>query len=641
MKPSPLLPSLLNPLALSIARAIAGVLLAVTPALASDLSAPAPADERPAKAVVAPPWEDLLARHIDWLGGREALERIQSITAHGRLEVSGLSGTFESLQQRPDRMRFSYDLGITKGAQGVSTETAWSMDGSGRVEPMGSAGEAQARREIARAFSRNLFRADGSTISDLGTVEHEGGSWRAVRFAYPDSDFCDLLLAEDGSCTWLRERRDTETCWRRFTDWRVIDGLRVACRIEELHDNPAANQTVTIERLSFNQPIAAELFAPPRTATKLHRIENDAAATAWIPLELFRGSYIYLQGTVNGVQTDLLLDSGAGMTVLDQAFASAHGIESAGTVVARGTGGESTASFAGGLTVRIGELELRDLRAAVIDLGGISAKLGRSMPVILGKEVFHSLVVDIDYPARRLRFLEPADYRYEGPGRRLPLLPSEDGHKDLEISVEGTAPVRVALDTGSGSALDLFGWYVDEKRLLDGRSPISEGLSGGVGGMTSEKLASLREIEIAGFTLPDVPIGMQWRTTGAFATRRIAGNLGAGILKRFRIAFDYAHECLWMEPRPGTETDPFDRNHSGLTLERKPGALEVLFVAPGSPAAAGGWKIGEKIVALNGTPVGDTYTESIDRFGRGPEGTAVALRLEGGEERTLILKRYY
>jgi len=56
------------------------------------------------------------------------------------------------------------------------------------------------------------------------------------------------------------------------------------------------------------------------------------------------------------------------MTVLDRAFADSLGLETAGTVVARGTVGESSASFAKGLTLRVGPLELFEVTAAVIDL---------------------------------------------------------------------------------------------------------------------------------------------------------------------------------------------------------------------------------------------------------------------------------
>jgi predicted aspartyl protease len=617
---------------------VSGAGFLLTPDLAVGLAA----GQESSKEKALPPLEEILARHIEWLGGKEALDRIQSITVSGRLEVAGLSGTFESVQQRPNLTRSDYDLGITKGSQGAAPNEAWVMDGSGRIEPMGSTAESQLRREVARAFSANLFGADGSTLSDLGDEERDGTPWRVLHFAYPDGDFQDLFIApEDGACTWTRERRDTETYWHRLSDWRVVDGVRVAFRSEDLYDNPASNQTVILERAQFNLPAAADRFAPPQGGAKLHHIDGDAGTTDWIPFELFRGAYIYLHGSVNGIATDMLLDSGAGMTVLDRSFATEHGIESGGEVVARGTGGESTASMASGLTIRVGMLELRDLSAAVIDLGGLVPKLGRSMPVIFGKEVFHSLVVDIDYPAQRLRFIEPADYHNEGAGHRLAISPSEDGHKNLDISVEGRAPIAVALDTGSGSALDLFGWYVDESHLLDGRTQVTEGLSGGVGGMVTEKLTSVRSVEIAGYALADVPIGMQWSTTGAFATKRIGGNLGAGILKRFRVIFDYAHDCLWLEPQPGWENAAFERDRAGLDLERKPGALDVLFVAPGSPAAAGGWKVGDRIVAVDGKPVGDVYDESIDRFGRGPEGASIKLRLENGTERTLVLRRHY
>jgi len=391
--------------------------------------------------------------------------------------------------------------------------------------------------------------------------------------------------------------------------------------------------------VTVNGTVDDAAFEPPRAARKLHRI--DPAASAWSPMTLYRGSYIFAAGAVNGTPVELLLDSGAGMTVLDRSFADSLGIATAGEVVARGTVGESSASFAKGLTVRIGPLELMDVTAAVIDLSGIAARLGRPLPVILGKEVFHTLVVDVDYPGERIRFHEPEGFRYEGPGRRLPVHAAEGGHKQIEISVEELPPALVGLDTGAGAALDLFGPYVEEHRLLEGRAPVSQGLTGGVGGMASQTLASLKRGEIAGYLLRDVPIGIPQTEKGAFATKRAAGNLGTGILKRFHVYFDYAHDCLWLEADPQSIAAPFERNRSGLILDRKDGALEVLLVAPGSPAEAAGWKAGERIAAVDGVPVGDRYLEAVDRFGTGEEGRTVRLTLEGGGDRSLTLRRYY
>ncbi len=207
------------------------------------------------------------------------------------------------------------------------------------------------------------------------------------------------------------------------------------------------------------------------------------------------------------------------------------------------------------------------LTAAVLDLSALAGRFGRPIPVILGKELFHAMVVDLDYPSSRIRFHDPAAFRYDGAGHRLELLPADDGHKDLRLSMEGGEPVVVGLDTGQGGALAVFGHYARQRGFLEGR-PLSESLGGGVGGATVSKTGTLRSVALAGFELRDVPVTFPPEDVkGAFDTKRQAGNLGAGILTRFRVLFDYAHECLWLEPGPDLAA-PFPRDRTGLAFQR-------------------------------------------------------------------------
>jgi hypothetical protein len=81
------------------------------------------------------------------------------------------------------------------------------------------------------------------------------------------------------------------------------------------------------------------------------------------------------------------------------------------------------------VTVKVAGVEIGPLSAAVIDLADVGRRVGRPLPLILGKELFHALVVDLDYPGSRVRLLDAASFRYDGPGRKLELIPAEDGHK--------------------------------------------------------------------------------------------------------------------------------------------------------------------------------------------------------------------
>ena len=122
-------------------------------------------------------------------------------------------------------------------------------------------------------------------------------------------------------------------------------------------------------------------------------------------------------------------------------------------------------------------------------------------------------------------------------------------------------------------------------------------------------------------------------------TTRQAGNLGAGLLNRFRVLFDYGNTKLWLEPGPAPGfAAPLPRDRTGLQFEvaAAPGGagpsssgineLVVIFVAPGSPAKEAGWVEGERVKALDGEPVGPDWWRVVTRWSRAEDGTVARVR---------------
>lgn len=582
----------------------------------------------------------LIDRHVAWLGGWAALDALEDLELAGTIEVSGLTGKVMARSRRDGRSLLEYDLGVITGAEGLSGDGGWERNASGQIEPMAADKIARLRRENGRAFARHL-RGEGVVVSVAGPFEKEGSAGTLLRFDSPDGDRFELLVdAPSGESVWSRTVIDGRESWTRLSEWRELAGTRFAGRQETFAEHAAENQVVVWTDARANVGLADALFARPEAGVRLARLPEGAAATAWMPIELYKERWIYLRGRVNGRETDLLLDSGAGMTVLDRAFATSAGLEAAGAVAARGTGGVTEAGMLDGVAIELGGLALGPMAAAVLDLSEIERKSGRAMPVILGKELFHAVTVDVDYPGRRIRFHDPARFRYEGPGRSTELLPGEDGHKSLRIAMEGGEPVVVGLDTGQGGALTVFGHHAEARGFLAGR-PTSEVKSGGVGGFRISKTATLRSVELAGFEIPNVPVTIHTEDVGgAFDTTRQAGNLGTLLLNRFRVVFDYAADRLWLEPGPGF-AEPLPRDRVGLQLELDGDELVVDFVAPGSPAKEAGWVEGERVRALDGEPVGPEWWRVASRWQHAADGTVVRLTMADGTERTLTLRAYY
>ncbi len=583
--------------------------------------------------------DTLIDLHIEWLGGRDALTARRAMTLTGTLSVAGMNGEVAVEMTRDGRYHQRYDLGVIAGSEVVGADDAWVVNQSGQIEPMGRAMRTRRASAIRRSFGEHLLDPTSFERSLLGTEEREDETWTVVRFRAPNGDtYDDFLSPDDGRLVWSRSIEDVDTTYTKNEDWRTVGGVRTPHRESTFHAEPIQD-TVT-EWASIDAPaeIDPARFARPEAGSLVHW---TSGAGEWIDVNLVHKRYLYVPGRINGAETEIVLDSGAGITVVDRSFADEIGLGGGGAIAATGTGGSVEASLASDVTIAIGGAELHGLTVAIVDLSALTERYGVSMPVILGKELFNNVVVDVDYPNARLAFEDADTFAYDGPGHVLALVPDENGLKLVHGSIEGREPALFALDTGSGGTLTIFSHYATENDLLAGRPRISDSISGGVGGTTVQKCSTLRSFTLAGYEMTDVPADFHVEANrGAFDTKDIAGNLGAGILSRFRVIFDYPRGRLLLERSPDARDEPFRRNRTGLLAYPADGALEVLHVQAGSPAEKAGWKAGERIVSVDGRTLGDDAARWRELCNQAP-GTEIVIVDGSGTERGLVLADFY
>ena len=492
------------------------------------------------------------------------------------------------------------------------------------------------RRDTLRDFAGPLLDPRAAGLRDLGSESYKGKRWRVVRIGYPDGDAYDLFLdPSDGACTWARATEGALTYWVHFTDWRRVAGVRLPFEQRGVYPDPKQDWTLRWTSATANQGLSATSFERPLPRGGTVRIADGAASTGWLPLIPVDGSHLFVRGTVAGRAIDIGLDSGAQGTVLSQSFAKRLRLKQDGRLRMAGTVKDQGASLVPGVDVQIGTLSLSKLTVAVTDMREMEKMMGRSMPAIVGSELFNGAVVDIDYPGTRIAFHDPARYQPEPEARRVPLLPGDL----VEASVDGLPPALFSIDTGMGATVQLFGSFVEKNGLLQKLSPRSRRPSWGIGGSREATIATLKSFSIGGFELHDMPAEFHDAEEGGFSARHIAGNLGAEVLKRFRVALDRTNGVMYLSPGAGWESTPFWKDRSGLLVRSRGAYLEVTFVAPGGPAAAAHWKIGEHIVAIDGNPVGPSNPS--EGWGARPAGTRVVLKDGSGAERTLVLADYY
>jgi S1-C subfamily serine protease len=87
---------------------------------------------------------------------------------------------------------------------------------------------------------------------------------------------------------------------------------------------------------------------------------------------------------------------------------------------------------------------------------------------------------------------------------------------------------------------------------------------------------------------------------GAFAGDDYQGNIGGGVLKRFVVTFDYAHQIMYLKPLTGQVADAGVFDRSGMWINRAQGGYKVVDVTASGPAQAAGVKVGDLITAIEG-----------------------------------------
>ena len=355
----------------------------------------------------------------------------------------------------------------------------------------------------------------------------------------------------------------------------------------------------------------------------------------WVPFEQHLGTYILFEVEVGDQTTIALLDSGASLTTFDAAFARSIKLPVQFKGKAIGIGGEQEMQVCGPVALEFGPIRIKNLTIAALDLSAIQAGLGKKVDVILGREIFKALAVEIDYPHRRIRF-HGADSKSIDTPFEFTKLVLEGSLLHVECEIENGPKVLAALDTGAGGVIHVFAPYVKKHKMLKGRK-LSTAMASGIGGDLLIPQATLSHIKLCGQTFTQLPASLHDIAMGAFDNTKGSANLGGGLFREFHVLIDLPKNRFGIVPRK--EPVAFLRNRSGLQFKTVDDAFQVRYVAPNSPAAKENWMVGDRIVKINGKLVNST----VDSWKWSSEaaGTKVVLTLASGVERVLVLADYF
>jgi hypothetical protein len=284
----------------------------------------------------------------------------------------------------------------------------------------------------------------------------------------------------------------------------------------------------------------------------------------------------------------------------------------------------------------------------VEDYARASALVGRDIHGILGADFFRRFVVEIDYLGERV-LLHPRSFRAPAHAVLVPMRFAIDRTPVVEMRMHLPAgkvvKVRAIVDTGNSGSAITTEEFARRHRLPELLGGVAMPLGEGLGGKFSGHRARVPVLELGEFRLPESIVSLPDRNSGVLSSsRQFDLNVGASVLKRFSVFFDYGRARMALVPNERIN-DPFDGTMSGLqlaTLGSPHDRVMVEGVIPDSPAAQAGFEPGDEIIEVNGERLAPLALVDLFKRLRQPEGTEIKLTARRRNMRgvlTLTLRR--
>jgi predicted aspartyl protease len=574
------------------------------------------------------PAEEILSKHLEALGGMENLLKIKTTYIEGKVNYGGLEGNFISYSQFPDLSRQDVDFKIFQMSSGTDEKIYWKKDQNEKVRELEKVEKSFAWTENYFANYLYFFPEEYKReLTYLGEEEDSLGQYYVLEIKPEGGEPRKLFINKE---TYLldkyQQKMDIDIVTTYLSDYQEIDGLKIPFHSLTTTGKPQYDAVVVLTEVKFNLEIDPSIFQMPEEKIKDYAFSTPDGKTT-VPFEL-ANNHIYIKVLVNGKDPAyFLLDTGAGASCIDQAFAKGIGLEITGKFEAKGVGGSEDAGFLELNSLELGDLKMFQQKIVSLNLSPLNIYEGREIQGILGYDFLSRFVFEIDYQANIITFYEPKSFNYTGAGEVLEIeLYGNTPH--IKAIIDGEYEGLFNLDTGSRKSIDLHAPFVEKHGFLKKYTKTIEAFAGaGIGGQTKSLQTRIKSILIGNFLIKEPICGLSLAEEGAFKSEKTQGNIGGGILKRFKVIFDYEGKKIILEKNDlFDEKDELDK--SGLLIVWKDGKFLIQNIFENSPARKAKIEPGEEIISINDEPVSRYTLSQLRDILTGKDGTKIKLQLK-------------
>ncbi len=213
--------------------------------------------------------DEIIANHLEAMGGESAIRKLTSLKVAGTMDVQGMKSTFRMFYKDNVKMRMEIDMMGSTMVQAFDGTTAWSINPMQGTDPVKSD---DAQVPVARQQARIVgdlvdAKANGLTLALVGTVDVDGMTAYKISAAPAEGDTTMYFI---DAITWLPIKVESAVDMmgnmvvveRNLGNFKPVAGVMLPMEVSVSSEGQTF-MTMTWTSAEPNVPLDDSLFAFP------------------------------------------------------------------------------------------------------------------------------------------------------------------------------------------------------------------------------------------------------------------------------------------------------------------------------------------------------------------------------------------
>ncbi|MDN5354667.1 MAG: hypothetical protein PWQ09_1423 [Candidatus Cloacimonadota bacterium] len=592
-------------------------------------------------------YTEILEKHIEAVGGKENIAKIENIYYRYDFKGMGMEGTTENWYQGDSLYRYEDRFGKEIDIDIVNNNKSWEIKPNGIIYEDTVKSISGDRLFFSFQY---IYPETNNAKYVRGKQVNEDGRDLVPIIITPENDSSIVLLIDPKTYLVYKIKRLDEgiVLSTTLSDYREVEGVKIPYKLKSIYGVSLFKFTEILKNVKINQTYPDSLFLPPENIAKKYEFKNNVGY-AEIPFEFIQDKILLLKASINNNPSEyFLLDTGASSTFIDLGYIKSLGLSTKGKIPILGASIETE-------MVDLDLFSLPGLNIKNITLNAMEfpkeIQLSDKRIVgILGGDILSMFVFNINFDKKLITLYDKEKFEYKGNG------------EILDISIASNTPIikaclndticgNFAIDMGYAGRLLLIGEILHKCNLIEHKDNFVKTEALGAGGKVDLYNTRIGKMKIGSFLIEDIPIGFVTETPTGFISivdaaeeksPKTDGNIGSQLLSRFNIYLDYQGKKIILE-KNSNFGKPFVIDKSGMIVIKKENKFIIKQVIENTPASEVGLKEKDELIKINGKPASNYTLSEITKLLKGNAGERIDLVIKRGRKKmefSLILREY-